>query len=146
MTRAGPPNIIDNPYFDSAFAGQNAASKIKADLTPNHVPRTRVGPPNMVDNPYSDPAFAGQNAAGKIQADLAPNHFPMTRVGPPNMVDNPYSDSSFAGQNAVRQLQASLVTDGQAQLSPQRLQANLTRAQEIRDTFIRTGPTLSDWS
>jgi len=144
MTRVGPPNIIDNPYFDSAFAGENAAGKIKADLAPNHFPMTRVGPPNIVDNPYFNSAFAGENAVSQIRADLTPRNFPMTRVGPPNIIDNPYFNSAFAGENAVAQIQADLATGGRTPLSPINLQAN--RAEQIRDSFIRTSPTLSDWS
>ncbi|MDR2725134.1 MAG: hypothetical protein LBC90_03510 [Candidatus Adiutrix sp.] len=144
--KAGPTNMVDDPYADSAFAGQNAVSQIRADLTPNHFPMTRVGPPNIVDNPYFDSAFAGENAVSQIRADLSRGRFSGPKVGPINMVDNPFFDSAFAGQNAVAQIQADLATGGRTPLSPIRLQADQARAQEIRDNFIRTGPTLSDWS
>jgi hypothetical protein len=91
---------------------------------------------------YYDPANAAQEALRRMQADLAPGNFSPTLVGPPNMADNPRFDPSFAAQNAFRRMRADL-PDGSR---PLRAQADMDRAQEIRDNFFRTGPSLSDWS
>jgi hypothetical protein len=61
------------------------------------------------------------------------------RLGPPNMVDDPYFDPAFSGQNAIRSIMANT---GRA---PSGALADMTRAQQIRDTFIQTGPSLSNW-
>jgi len=66
----GPPNMVDNPYFDPAFTAQNAIRKIRADLAPSGFTPLLVGVPNMVDNPYFDPAFTSQNAIRQVRAEL----------------------------------------------------------------------------
>jgi len=99
----------------------------------------RLGPPNMVDDPYFDPAFTVQNAVRKIRSDLAPSGRSPYLIGVPNMVDDPYFDPAFSGQNAIRSIVANT---GRA---PSGALADMTRAQQIRDTFIQTGPSLSNW-
>jgi hypothetical protein len=95
----------------------------------SHPSYHHLGPPNMVDDPYFDPAFTAQNAVRKIQGDMAPSGHKPYLIGAPNMVDDPYFDPAFSGQNAIRNIRA-----------------NMARAQQVRDTFIQTGPSLSNWS
>ena len=129
-----------NPQAVSPVSSlQSLVRQFKVTPPSNQPSYLHLGPPNMVDNPYFDPAFTAQNAIRKIRADLGPSGFSALPIGPPNMVDNPYFDPAFTAQNAIRKIRADLGSGDQTQV-------DLTRAQQIRDSFIRTGPSLSNWS
>ena len=66
-----PPNMVDNPYFDPIFAGQNAVHKVQADLAPSRSFWLPFGPSNLTDTAYFDPVHTARNAVQFIQAALA---------------------------------------------------------------------------
>lgn len=67
----GAPNMVDDPYFDPAFAAQNAMRRLRELLDTPEVSRPQAGPGNMVDNPYFHPSQAAGNAMGHLRELLS---------------------------------------------------------------------------
>jgi len=147
-SQPGAPAVPLYGYYDSANAAQAAQARLTELLSPSSpgFSTSWVGPPNMVDNPYFDPSFAARNAIRQMQADLALGPDTGIRLGPSNLTDNPYFDPAFTARNTVQFLESALAEGGRSLLSPLGVQAGLARVQQIRDSFFRPGPALSDWS
>ena len=87
-------------------------------------PKTKAPRPVAIRGlDYYDPANAAQSAFRKIQAILA--------------------DSGSSGLSSLRITYDPATA---AQSAFRKIQADLNRAQQIRDTFFRPGPALSNWS
>lgn len=55
---AGPPNFVDDPYFDPAYAAQNAMNRLQEVLNKPAMPIIAVGPTPLSERPGQNPRYA----------------------------------------------------------------------------------------
>lgn len=96
---SGAPLITDDPYFDPAYAAQNAAAKIREDLRGSEQERLTVGRSNIIDDPSRDPARNYQDTAAEIRRRLERPERDFVTVGQPNRADDPEKDPVHIAEN-----------------------------------------------
>ncbi|MGL4209040.1 MAG: hypothetical protein ACRCTY_06585 [Candidatus Adiutrix sp.] len=97
----GPPMMTDNPYFDPAFAAQNAIERFRENtFEPRFTPQ--VGAPNYVNNPHNNPALAAQNAMARTQENLQVEQVEPLPIGPPMMNKAPQNQLHTVVSTAVQ--------------------------------------------
>ncbi len=114
----GQPNITGDPYFDPAFAAQNAMLKLREMLDrPRREEFVTVGAGGYSDRAYNDPATAYKNAINRSaenMAELDPDVLPIVTVGAGGYSDQAGAQPAVAYKASIERTRENLLDNGAA--------------------------------